>query len=730
MRHSLAAALLAAAACAASPAGAQQDSTIVLRGVVRAAAGMPIGGANVFLLETLDGTLSDPEGRFIIRTRQHGEITVVVRHIGFAPLSRVVWADTVGPIELTLVPQAATLGPITVQAGAYTAGNQRGATLTAIQVASTPGATADVARAIQTLPGVQSVDEGTGLFVRGGDVSETKVLLNDAVMLSPYNYETPTGNFTVTVNPFLLDGIFFSSGGFGVRYGNILSGVADLRTQGRPAWSGVTATAGLAAASTGADVALPFGLGVRATAAHSDTRALFRVNGTTRGYTPPPRGDDVSASVVWSYRPSAEVKTFAISRTTRIGLDGNDPLAPSYAVDVHSSSGQAGWKDVFGHVATTATVAYARVHRDEGYGTFALGNVEHWSQAFTQAAWSPSDEYTLRVGGDADWRDARFVGSLPATNDTSRLRMTLFDSRADGNRSGAFAEADWRGLDRVRVIGGVRTDYSSFTRVRTAEPRVSAVYMASSGLQVTGAWGGYHQVPDPLYFASGLGRDDLQPMFARQLVLGAQLGRDARVARLEVYDKAYAELVGLSTDKVLTGGGTGFARGADLFLKRDFFTWLSTRASYSYVDSRRTDPSTGAQASAPFDITHSLALVADQALPAGWSVSAAVRYATGKPFTPVTAATFDARRHTWHPQYGPPFSERLPSFQRLDLSLSRVKRLSPRTLLVYFASINNVFDRSNIYQYAYNTDYTQRTAVRSLFNRSFYIGGSVNHTGQ
>ena len=100
------------------------------------------------------------------------------------------------------------------------------ASLTALQVATTPGATADVARAIQTLPGVQNVDEGTGLFVRGGDVSETKVLLNESVMLSPYNYETPTGNFTTTVNPFLLEGIFFSSGGFGARYGNVLSGVA------------------------------------------------------------------------------------------------------------------------------------------------------------------------------------------------------------------------------------------------------------------------------------------------------------------------------------------------------------------------------------------------------------------------------------------------------------------------------------------------------------------------
>jgi hypothetical protein len=215
-----------------------------------------VSGASVFLLESLDGATSDSAGRFALRFTAQGSVTVVARHIGFAPASIVVPVDTARDIAITLLPQAATLVPITVQAGAYKAGNERGATLTSIDVVSTPGATADVARAMQTLPGVQNVDEGTGLFVRGGDVSETKVLLNDVVMLSPYNYETPTGNYTVTVNPFLLDGIFFSSGGFGARYGNILSGVADrvaptspfrtsTRTCCRAAWTSRSATGSL-----------------------------------------------------------------------------------------------------------------------------------------------------------------------------------------------------------------------------------------------------------------------------------------------------------------------------------------------------------------------------------------------------------------------------------------------------------------------------------------------------
>src|SRR4051812_16747534 len=235
------------------------DSVAFVHGTVRSHEGAAVVTADVFLLETLEGATTDSVGRFTIRTTQHDSTTLVARRIGFAPVQRRVLVAGAEPIVITLERQAPVLAPITVTAGAYTAGSERGASLNAIQVASTPGATADIARAIQTLPGVQNVDEGTGLFVRGGDVSETRVILNDVVMIAPYNYETPTGNYTVTVNPFLLEGIFFSSGGFGARYGNILSGVADLRTQGRPAQTSIVGTAGLAAVSAGLNLALPYG---------------------------------------------------------------------------------------------------------------------------------------------------------------------------------------------------------------------------------------------------------------------------------------------------------------------------------------------------------------------------------------------------------------------------------------------------------------------------------------
>jgi hypothetical protein len=215
-------------------------------------------------------------------------------------------------------------------------------------------------------------------------------------------------------------------------------------------------------------------------------------------------------------------------------------------------------------------------------------------------------------------------------------------------------------------------------------------------------------------------------MSARQAVIGAQLGENANIARLEIYDKRYRDLAQLSLDRTVVGGGTGSSHGADLFLKGAIPGVIGGRVSYSFVDAQRTDPTSGFRARAPFDVTHSLTVAAEKNFGIGWNASGAFRYATGKPYTPVTGATFDQTRQQWQPSYGPPFSERLTPLQRVDLSISRFMPLSAQSFLVVFASVNNLFDRVNVYEYRYNADYSQRIPVRSLFNRSYYVGGSIS----
>ena len=108
----------------------------------------------------------------------------------------------------------------------------------------------------------------------------------------------------------------------------------------------------------------------------------------------------------------------------------------------------------------------------------------------------------------------------------------------DGVRSGAFAEADWRALESLRLIAGTRTDYSSLTKVRTVDPRLSAAYELGPAT-ITAALGVYHQVPDPLNLSATVGLPGAPPERAVQAVLGTQVGNGNEIARVELYDKQY-----------------------------------------------------------------------------------------------------------------------------------------------------------------------------------------------
>jgi hypothetical protein len=69
-------------------------------------------------------------------------------------------------------------------------------------------------------------------------------------------------------------------------------------------------------------------------------------------------------------------------------------------------------------------------------------------------------------------------------------------------------------------------------------------------------------------------------------------------------------------------------------------------------------------------------------------------------------------------------AQRMPATFRTEVQLTRVERCSQRRTWITYVSVNNPFDRDNLYTYRYSSDYTRRIAVRSLFKRSFYAGMS------
>ncbi len=709
--------------------GAQTPA--IIRGSVRDGAGSPIPGANVFIVGTLDGALTDSAGGFVVSTPRQPRYHVAARHPGYRDFDLVIADSALRPLAIVLRAGAQSVTPVVVQASRYVAADEPGAVLTPLDVVTIPGTAADVNRAIQTLPGVQQVDEGTGLFVRGGDFTETRVYLNDGLLLTPAQVQSPAGTFVGTLDPFLLDAIYFTSGGFGARYGDALSAIAVLNTQGRPTRPSATLSAGLAAFGGNAAVPGPFGTGLRLVADKNNLQPVLRLNGSTRQFFVAPRGADRTISLHWDYRPTARMSLFATEQLDRLGALNETPsVSDTFAVARRERAAVFAWRDVFGRVSPHVVLSSSAIRRTESFGAFDLFSPARLNQAAVALDITLSDRATLHVGGERGRLISRIEGSIPASGADQRpgARVRLYAMEEAANRGAAFVELETRPTDASRVALGLRRDWSSSN---TLDPRASASLRLGANAALTAALGVYHQSVDPLLEAlADSGRVDLPSMRATQAIVGVQWGESMPMLRVEAYHKRYAHLAQATRDFVTVGDGTGRAHGVDVIGRAPTIAGVSSRLVYSFVRSERTDPNSGAMTRAPFDVPHSLTAIVSRPVLRWITTSASLRYASGRPFTPVASATRPSPRGPWSPTYGAPNSERLPAFARADFSASWFHLMSGGTQTVTYVAVTNVFDRSNVYARLYTADYASRYDVRSIFNRAVYFGGVITFTGK
>jgi hypothetical protein len=338
-------------------------------------------------------------------------------------------------------------------------------------------------------------------------------------------------------------------------------------------------------------------------------------------------------------------------------------------------------------------------------------------QFAVQASHDFDERLQLSVGADGAREHTRLAKLIPANG---AFGGGFFSAELPGTRWGIFGEADTAVASRLRVIAGARVDGSSLTRRTTIDPRLSLAWEPRKAVILSLAGGGYHQIPEAYNFFAETGQIVLPPMRVTQAIAALQVGKNEKLVRLEFYAKDYAHLVALNRTYRPIADGTGRADGMDLLLKSPLPLGATGRLTYTYVDTRRTDPDSGRMARAPFDVTHTAALLLERAF-GDWTGGGAVRYASGRPFTPIVGGAVDGRGG-FAPIYGPPFSERLPPLFRLDLSASRYRRLNARTALVLYAAINNVLNRENVYAYEYSPDFSARQPTPSLFKRSVYFG--------
>ncbi len=720
---------------ALSAAVAAQTTTVT--GRVLDEQGAPFPYATVQVEGTYAGGVTEEDGGFAFVADAVGPAWLVASMVGFEPArARLALAagDTVS-VDLVLYETILSLGDLEVSASAYTTAEGTNPTLSALDVVMTPGASADVFRAVQTFAGVTQVNEGAGLFVRGGDEAETLTVLDLAPLRYPYKYESPTTVVSGTIPPFLLKGTSFSAGGFSARYGNALSAVLDMRTRDRPETQNYYLNAGLGAISAGVDLPLASDrLGIRLSGNRSLSGLMFRVNGESADFDQVPTSLDGNVSLAYTYAPGAIVKAFTYAATDELGVRTSSPSYSGVFYGEQSNRLHAlYWSDILGPWKTEASASYTRRTARQRFGALDL-RPDDASYAFrvdAEREWLAGIEWA--VGAEVQRIGQSITGTIPTTSAVGpEGPSVVLDESLATTLVGTYVEGTARPLRRLALRAGARVDAHTLSGTAVVDPRLAARYALADGLDVRVAWGIYHQYATPETYSTG-GTLDLAPQQAQHFIVGLERQSELLHLRAEAYWKPYERLVLEAPDGSASNDGAGRARGVDLFAKYGAFlqTHVHGHASYSYLQADRVQVrALGAQSvldrgPAPFDVTHNVTVVGKAQIVGGWSAGTTVRYATGQPYTPVVDAVHAPDGETYLPVEGPVGSARLPAFARVDAQIIYYHPFGGNSA-VFYASVGNLFDRRNAFGVAYSPDYSEATLQETEFHRFYYVGFTIN----
>ncbi|MFK8056559.1 MAG: carboxypeptidase-like regulatory domain-containing protein [Saprospiraceae bacterium] len=688
--------------------------------------GDPLPGVNVYDPVSFEGATTDSVGVFVYTafpstssgdtSTSAGQVTpftIKTQYIGFKEESFVVTEENATGITFKLKETATALSEVVVSAGAFVASDTRKvAVLSSVDVATT-GATADLAEAMNTLPGSTPAGESGQLLVRGGSAAETQAYINGMRVPNLYTSALPDVPSRTRFSPFAFKGITFASGGFSAQYGDALSAALILQTQDLPE---KTATQ-VSLMTLGGDVThtqrigenQAFAIGVGGT--HMGGYA--QLNDEVKNLLiKAPQGINTQAAYWWTGKDGRNFKAFAQAGTNGYSA-ASEAQAKFYGGTELSISNQNLY----------AQAVYQQPQGITGLwevGTSVGGNRDEFTldqggkvidQVDLQARASYSDNFKEV----ALWRAGVEQQARHEQVDVSNGEAMINVGDQTRHYTAAFAEADWYLNRRWVVRTGLRADAYADGAGAFASPRGQLSYLFSASHQIAVSAGRYvqRQSDDELFSVD----HNLQAATLNYYGLTYSRSWEGRVLRAEAYAKTYDALK-TNLNGVLATDGDGYSQGFDLFFRdrksvknSDF--WIS----YSYNAAERLRDGLTERAPVTFAAKHNVALVAKRFFPKpSFGINATYQFHSGRGFD--------------NPNSTERFAGVTPDFHNVSLNVTYLTNIKGH-FTVIFASLSNVTGARQVHQYRYaqqpevNGNY-DRLEVDSLFPRFPFVGMFVS----
>ena len=203
--------------------------------VTDAKTGEPLIGATVKVDGTDLGNITDPEGKYQIKNSPAETYTLIASYVGYETKKRfgVVIRNGGNPdLNFELTEAVSELQDVVVIANPFQKLEETPLSIQRLsreEVATYPGGNNDIARVVQSLPGVSGSIGGfrNDVIIRGGAPNENVYYL-DGVEIPNINHFATQGSAGGPVgmlNVSFFEGVTLTASAFGSQYDNVLSGV-------------------------------------------------------------------------------------------------------------------------------------------------------------------------------------------------------------------------------------------------------------------------------------------------------------------------------------------------------------------------------------------------------------------------------------------------------------------------------------------------------------------------
>jgi len=728
----------------------------VIRGkIINPNNGQPVAFANVLVLDSDFGAISDEEGFYEIQNIPAGLYNVRASFVGFKTETRFEVRVTIAkPVQLDfeLREDASELSEVVVSSE-FSRSEETPLSvrkLNSNEIERYPGGNRDISRVIQALPGVASTPSfRNDILIRGGAPNENKFFVDEieVPVINHFSTQGSSGGPVGILNVNLIKNVDLIAGGFPANRMDALSSVFEIQLkEGNRENMQTQVTLGASELTLSNEGPIGEKTTYLVSARRSYLQGLFKILGLPFL----PTFNDFQLKTTTKLNDKTELTFLGVGAIDKFVLNkeipedetGEDLENRLYLLDVLPVQSQ--WNYTTG--------LKLKRYRENGFWTFVLSRnmLNNESEKYFNNEESSESNLLFRYLSQESENKFRAENNIFGTGfsikygvnyEYSRYYIKNFDrsslantgevidveSKSNFNEYGAFVSGTkYSKNERLLISGGIRMDGSDFGNTASnplnqISPRISASYQLRPNLFVTANTGIYYQKPPytVLGYRDNSGQlinqdTDVRYIQNSQFIAGLEFLAPEKNRRftMEAFYKKYRNypssvrngisLANLGADfgvignEAVISNAKGRAFGLEFLAQQRLFNNFYGIAALTLVRSEFTNPNTDGFIPSSWDNKIILSLTAGKRFNKNWEVGMRWRYLGGTPYTPYDVEE-SALISNWDLRGQPIFdftqinAFRLKAFHQLDIRVDK-KYYFPKWSLNWYVDFQNAYN--------------------------------------